>query len=222
MNSSPAKVYFLKIIALLFSSLFFSDCNAQFLDTLNASFHTKPKFFFQVDAYNSFVSNKGANTFGYKAGLEFNNRIKMGIGYYKLISNIVRPDSVGQHNNTLPTKQLEMYYVPVLFEYIFYNEDPWQVSIPINIGLGKSYFWYYKNTALERGQLDKKTVAVMTVNLDGQYKILKWFGVGAGLGFRVMLKDNNNINETFNSVIYSLRLRLFVDEIYRSLFKKEK
>ncbi len=175
-----------------------------------------------MDAYNSFVSNKGANTFGYKAGLELNNRIKMGIGYYKLISNIVRPDSVGQHNNTLPNKQLEMYYVPALFEYIFYNKDPWQVSIPINIGFGKSYFWYYKNTALERGQLDKQTVAVLTVNLDGQYKIIKWFGVGAGLGFRVMLKDNNNINENFNSVIYSLRLRLFVDEIYKSLFKKEK
>lgn len=148
----------------------------------------------------------------------------MGIGYYKLISNIVIKDTLSydQHIDTVQNKQLEMYYIPASFEYIFYNENPWQVGVPVNIGFGKSYFWYYKNTGLDRGQTDKKTVAVMTVNLDAQYKILKWFGVGAGLGFRVMLKDNNNINENFNSIIYSLRLRLFVDEIYRSLFKKEK
>jgi hypothetical protein len=86
--------------------------------------------------------------------------------------------------------------------------------------VGKSYFWYYKNLEKDKGQTDKETVALLTLNVDAQYKIIKWVGVGAGLGFRVMLKDNNDIHENFNSIIYSLQIRLFVDEIYRSIFPK--
>jgi hypothetical protein len=214
----------LKITGLLFFSLSFFDSNAQIFDTISASFHTKPKVFFQLDAYNSFVSDKGANTFGYKAGLEFNNRVKIGIGYYKLTSDIVRKKTLtyDQHIDTVQNAELDMNFIPVSFEYIFYNKDPWQFSVPINIGLGKSYFWYYRNKSGDRGEVDKKTVALMTVNLDAQYKIVKWVGIGAGLGFRVMLKDNNNINENFNSIIYSLQVRLFVDEIFKSLFPKKK
>ena len=217
------KTCFLKIAGILFFSLSFFNSKAQLFDTISASFHTKPKVFFQLDAYNSFVSDKGANTFGYKAGLEFNKRVKIGIGYYKLTSDIIRqvPVTYGQFD-TLQNEQLDMKFIPVTFEYIFYNDDPWQISVPLNIGLGKSYFWYYKLPTTDHVEVNKQTVALMTVNVDAQYKIIKWVGIGAGLGFRVMLKDNDNINENFNSVIYSLQLRLFVDEIFKSLFQKEK
>jgi hypothetical protein len=124
------------------------------------------------------------------------------------------------HVDTLQNAQLEMSFYPVCFEYTFYRKYPWQFSVPLSIGVGNSYFWYYKNAAGDKGETDKETVALLTMNVDAQYKIIKWVGVGAGLGFRVMLKDNNNIHENFNSVIYSLQIRIFVDEIYRSLFLK--
>lgn len=190
------------------------------MDTIRASFHTKPKLLFQIDAYNSFVSKEPANTFGYRAGLEFNRRVRLGIGYYKLTSDIVKPRPVTGvfERDSILNAQLDMFFIPVFFEYIFYNTDPWEISVPINIGAGKSYFWFYKNANADRGRVDEKTVALITITAAGQYKILPWFGVGAGLGFRVMLKDNSNINENFNSVIYSLGLRVFVDEIFKSLF----
>jgi hypothetical protein len=216
-------LFFLKIIPLVFFSVIsVVASNAQVLDTIKASFHTKPRLFFQLDAYNSFVSSKGANTFGYKGGIEFNNRVKIGFGYYKLISDIIKEKTLtyDTHVDTTQYAQLEMSFYPVSFEYIFYRTDPWQFSVPLNIGVGKSYFWYYKNLEKDKGQTDKETVALLTLNADAQYKIIKWVGVGAGLGFRVMLKDNNDIHENFNSIIYSLQIRLFVDEIYRSIFPK--
>jgi hypothetical protein len=113
-----------------------------------------------------------------------------------------------------------MNFISGSFEYTFYHNDPWQFSIPLNLGAGKSYFWYYKNTAGDKGRLDEKIVILSTLSVDAQYKIIKYIGVGAGLGYRVMLKDNSNINENFNSVIYSLQLRIFVDEIIKTIFQK--
>lgn len=212
-----------KFLAFLF--FFFSQhANAQILDTICESFHSKPKFFFQLDAYNSFVGKEPANTFGYKAGLEFNKRVKIGIGYYTLTSDIVQSKTIrtDQNKDTVQNARLDMNFIPVSFEYTFYSKDPWQFTVPINLGAGKSYFWYYKNASGDKGEIDKKTIILTTISVDAQYKIIKYIGVGAGLGYRVMLKDNSNINENFNSVIYSLQLRIFVDEIVKTIFHKGK
>ena len=185
------------------------------LDTIRESFHSKPKLFFQIDAYNSFVSSEPANTFGFRAGLEFNKRVRITLGYYNLTSDIVKPKlitGVFAIGDTTLNAKLDMSYVTGSFEYIFYNKDPWQFSVPFNIGAGKSYFWYYKNAAGDRGRIDEKTIMLTILSVGAQYKVLKWFGVGAGLGYRVMLKDNSNIDENFNSVIYSVGLRIFIGE----------
>jgi len=199
------------------AALFFvsSKLQAQVFDTIRASFHSKPKAYFQIDAYNSFVSSEPANTFGLRAGLEFNKRVRITLGYYNLTSDIVKPKlitGVFANGDTTLNAKLDMSYFTGSFEYIFYNKDPWQFSVPLNIGAGKSYFWYYKNAAGDRGRIDEKLVMLTIFSVGAQYKILKWFGVGSGLGYRVMLKDNSNIDENFNSVIYSVGLRIFIGE----------
>lgn len=214
MQKSKTTIRFLVVLFSFFSQY----ANAQIMDTIRESFHSKPKFFFQLDAYNSFVGKEPANTFGYKAGLEFNKRVKIGIGYYTVTSDIVRLKNT--RPDTSQNARLDMNFISGSFEYTFYHNDPWQFSIPLNLGAGKSYFWYYKNTAGDKGRLDEKIVILSTLSVDAQYKIIKYIGVGAGLGYRVMLKDNSNINENFNSVIYSLQLRIFVDEIIKTIFQK--
>lgn len=218
------------IAAIVFLTFNFHVVHAQVSPSgMSVTFKTKPKIFFQFDTYRSFVSDRGASTFGFKAGLEFNSRIKFGIGYNTLTSDIVKDKEVvftrlvAQTELTIDTilpARLTMKFVPLLFEYIFYNEDPWQISVPLNIGLGKSYWWYFKYPSIEKGQTEKKTVLLMTMNVDAQYKVVRWVGVGAGLGFRKMLVDNN-IGENLNSVIYSVQVRFFLDEIYKSLFPKK-
>jgi hypothetical protein len=194
----------------------------QFLDTLRASFHTRPRFLFQLDTYNSFVSREPANTFGLRAGLDFNKRVRLSVGYYTLTSDIVKSKTITGvfADDTTLNARLDMNYFPLTFEYVFYNRYPWEFSVPLSVGAGKSYFWYYKNKEGDKEQIDQKTVALALLSVGAQYKILPWFGVGAGLGYRVMLVDNSNINENFNSVIYSLNLRIFLDEVIKSVFGK--
>lgn len=213
---TPAAFFF------LLAAVFVHPCRAQWLDTLRASFHSRPALLFQLDTYNSFVSSEPANTFGIRAGLEFNRRVRISAGYYNLTSDIVKKKTVTGvfPNDSALNARLDMNFFPLTFEYVFYNRDPWEISVPLSLGAGNSYFWYYKNAAGDKGKLDEKTIALACISTGAQYKILPWFGMGAGLGFRLMLKDNSSINENFNSVIYSLNLRIFPAEIARAVFKK--
>ncbi len=196
---------------------------AQIWDTIRYSFRQKPRFFLQLDTYNSFVSREPANTIGLKTGLEFNRRIRLGIGIYELNSDIVKQKlitGVFEHD-TILNARLRLNFIPLSFDYIFYNRYPWEINIHNSLGFGSSYFFYYLNAAGQKGKVDQKRISLLVMSGNTQYKITRWLGVGAGLGFRVMLKDNSNITENFNSIIYSLQLRIFPGAIYRAVFKKK-
>lgn len=203
-------------------TFFCSTSQAQIFDTIRYSLQQKPRVFFQLDTYNSFVSKEPANTFGLRGGLEYNRRVRFGIGFYNLASDIVKRKlitGVFSSDSLLNTK-LELNFIPLSAEYIFYNKYPWEISTQTAIGFGTSYFFYY-NPQGEKARIDEKNIALMVIAGGAQYKLTRWLGVGSGLGFRVMLKDNSSIDESFNSIIYSLQLRIFPGAIYRAIFKKE-
>ena len=52
-------------------------------------------------------------------------------------------------------------------------------------------------------------------------KIVKWVGVGFGVGYRIMLLNNPDIPDKLSSPLYVLRLKIFLDEVYRSIFPKK-
>ncbi len=196
--------------------------HAQIFDTIRYSLKQKPRVFFQIDTYNSFVSKEPANTFGLRGGLEYNRRVRFGIGFYNLASDIVKKKLITGvfASDTVLNTKLELNFLPLSAEYIFYNKYPWEISTQAALGIGSSYFFYY-NPRGEKTRIDERNIALMVIGGGAQYKITRWLGVGSGLGFRVMLKDNSSIDESFNSIIYSLQLRIFPGAIYRAIFKKE-
>ncbi|MCW5918764.1 MAG: hypothetical protein KIS71_03175, partial [Bacteroidetes bacterium] len=58
--------------------------------------------------------------------------------------------------------------------------------------------------------------------ITGHYKLIRWVGIGFGVGYRVMLKNNKQLKDNLSSPIYILRLKIFVDEIYRTVFPSKK
>lgn len=212
----------MKIISVVILIAVSSSVQAQIFDTIRFSLKQKPRIFFQLDTYNSFVSKEPANTFGLRGGLEYNRRVRFGIGFYNLASDIVKKKYITGvfANDTVLNSKLELNFIPLSAEYIFYNRYPWEISTQTAIGIGSSYFFYY-NPLGEKARVDEKNIALMIIAGGAQYKITRWLGVGSGLGFRIMLKDNSSIDERFNSIIYSLQLRIFPGAIYRAIFKKE-
>jgi hypothetical protein len=197
------------------------DKHPSWKNSNQASNNRKIKPYFQLDSYYSFIGNRSADVIGFKAGIEWNNKWRFAAGYNQIKSDIVEnkvlPTSEIQYaNNDTMRAQLYLRYFPLMAEYVFYDKDAWQLSAPINLGYGRSYFQYYGINNQKR-RIFEHGVMVSELGLNAQYKIMKWFGLGAGVGYRVMLLNNPAIDTKFSSPIFSFRIKLFPGAIYNSI-----
>lgn len=60
-------------------------------------------------------------------------------------------------------------------------------------------------------------MVICETGVSGDYKLFSWLGIGMGAGYRLMLIDNKAIDENFNSIIYVLKVKLFLSEIYKAV-----
>lgn len=189
-------------------------------DSTERKNHFTPTF--QFDTYYSFIGNRGADVWGFKAGIEWNKKWRFAVGYNKIKSDIIEYKNLPASEYPYSVKhdvkaQLYLKYYPVMAEYTLYDKDPWQISVPVDIGYGKSYFEYFDSKNNARDIL-KHGVLINDDGVNVQYKIVKWVGIGAGVGYRLMLVNNPNISTNFNSPIFSFQLKIFLNEIVKSLF----
>ena len=183
----------------------------------------KVKPFFQFDSYYSFIGYERADVFGFKGGVEVNQKWRFGAGYNKIKSDIVEwkllPEEERPYSPTgnIVKSQLYLNYYPLLAEYVFYNKDPWQVSLPFTIGFGNSYFSYYDKDNNQR-KIFNRSIAVTEFGVTGQIKVFKWIGVGAGVGYRYLLLKNPEIETQVSSLVYSVRIKIFPGVIIKTFF----
>ena len=206
-------------------SVFTTSGYSQIIDSIQEALKSKPKIIFKFDSRNTFIDYKGARIFGWKVGVEFNDRIQIGGGFSNLITThdpeldrvIYKPNGI----DTLYFAKLKFNYLSYYAEYIFYHKKKWEFSVPVQLGFGASDYEYRDENRKLR-QLNKKNIILFEPAVTGQYKITKWFGVGAGVGFRLMLVNNKAINKKFNAPVYVLKIHLFFVDIYKSVFLKNK
>jgi hypothetical protein len=104
-------------------------------DVMSQGTHAQTKIapFFLFDTYYSFIGNRGADVWGFKAGITWNNKWKFGAGFNKIKSDIVEEkalpsDEVGYSIDDTVRSQLYLRYYPLMAEYTFYEKDDWQIS----------------------------------------------------------------------------------------------
>lgn len=178
----------------------------------------KVKFLAKIETRNSFVQTHHATFVGVKAGFEFKFPIRCGIGYYWMLTNLdskfYKPSDFGQ---TDPTAQPKLRYAIGYIDYSFYEEDDWTLSVPVQIGVGETYYRSSESNRFANG-----LVVPMEAGIAVEYLFTRWVGFGVGLGYRVMLKGNKQVKENFNSPYYQIRLNILFTEIFRGLKKKKK
>ncbi|MFM8432314.1 MAG: hypothetical protein ACKOQ6_03740 [Bacteroidota bacterium] len=192
------------------------------IDTLNYSLHQRPKYFFNITSFKSFLADRFVNFFGFRMGVNYNKRMKFGLGFYSLDPQaVVSQIKVQEDGSEVVTNgKLNARFFSVTAEYIFYSKYPWQFSvIPVELGVGGAHYKYNSNLGDGR-QLETADVGIVFYQpaVTAQYSILKWLGVAVGGGYRTTLYSSKEVKEDFDSFTINAGIKLFLDEAYREVF----
>lgn len=181
-------------------------------DSLENVLKNKPIPTARFDSRNSFVSGRNARVQGIKAGVTFRKTLTLGLGYSWLDTDIkerIGPGDIGGEG------QLKMRYISAFAEYTFYRKGPWEATIPVQIGFGKSFLQVKESST--KKTIDANPVILYEPIMTFEYKVLNIIGLGAGVGYRIMLRNNKDIDYQFTSPVYVLKARLIFDEIFKKI-----
>ena len=196
----------------LFPALGFSQ---NFEEELKAALKENPELDLRLDSRHSFINQTGVKVFGVKAGVQFDNKLSFGIGYNQLWNPLER--SINIEGLTYKV-ELGFFNISPYVEYVFYKDNRWVLSIPVQFGFGSSF---YKNK--EEFGPDKffsKFVVSYEPAITFEYRFLKYFGAGLGVGYRLMIIPNAQIREQFTSPVYIFKTNIYFEDIYRDIFEK--
>ena len=191
---------------------------AQLYDSLRSSLKMKRTIHFKFDSRNSFISSRRAQIWGVKLGADFGKKLRLGFGYNFLNSDFNKelfyPSSTGY--DTI-SRKLKIRYACAYIEYVFYRQNRWEFSVPVQFSVGNS--WYnYSFKELEGLRSPKHLLLLYEPSLSGQYKVFKWLGLGLDLGFRYALVKNKLIEEKLTSPIYVFKVLVYWGQLYKKVF----
>jgi hypothetical protein len=190
---------------------------AQLFDSIAASFDHTLKPSVQFNTRNAFITNSAAKMRGVNLGVSWNQQTKAGLGFNWLGTSITRLGNEVVNEIDFPyVAELEFWFVSGYFEYAFYRTKHWDISIPVHLGVGRSGY-SYRNHLEQQVIVDRQPVVLYEPAMIAVYKPIRWIGIGAGVGYRLMLKNNTGISDRFTSPTYTLRFQVFFGKIWKDL-----
>jgi hypothetical protein len=194
--------------------LFFlsGETKAQLLDSLRFHLSHKPVLDGNWETRNTFISTRRAQITGWKLGLDFNSKIRMGVGYNYMNTKFYNSEFSGFQYRK---EQLGMRYFCVYFEYLYFKQNRWTFSVPVQVGFGTTF----TRSVFPVVQNEKKNshfIMVYEPCISGEYRLLPWFAIGAEGGFRLFLFKSGSVKERFTAPIYvfsaSIKWGYFIDK----------
>lgn len=201
----------------------FLKSKAQFLDTLHDVFKNKSSIDARLESRNSFISNQLISVTGVRLGVAYQRKLRIGGGISWMKSNysndFIIQNEIG--NTETIKKYLKFAYLCYYIDFVFYKTKRWQLSIPIQVGTGLAWFQRAKQINIYSNE-KKSFLLLYEPGITAQFKIFKWFGLGADIAYRFTLKNNNKIGDKLNSPTYSFKILIWFDQIFYEGFPKNK
>lgn len=187
--------------------------NHSIADSLREAFREPPRLTGNLDTRNAFVTGRPVRTYGVKAGAAFGKRVEVGLGYHWLKHGDTYAFRFPDGSEQL--RELRMNYIAAYIEYSFIAQRNWEVTIPFVLGVGRSREFISGERA--RDSFNAAAIVLYEPGIVAEYHFLRYFAAGAGVGMRLMLKGNQNIEQQFTSPIWELRFRVKLGRIWEDL-----
>lgn len=200
-----------RLLLLLVLLLHGALARAQLFDSIARFTQEQPRFVARIDVRGGFISNRSVRFVGLKAGLEHARRFQYGLGVSVLYPAEHRGREV---DGRTVDARLRMGYVAPYVDYAFYQRGPWEVRIPVQVGFGTGSLVYDAEDGGQR-RIARTGLLLYEPAMTVQYRFLRYFGVGAGWGFRLVIQTGDDLDERLTAPVYLFGLRVFVGEIWR-------
>lgn len=196
-------------------------------NSVNSQFYKKQvdnklKFYGSLDFRNSIVFEENLVYYGIKLGVG-NNRVRFGLSYHILHKSIFR--ILNERDYFDPIYFEEQYYsykpLSVFIDPILYQNQRWELLLPIHIGAGPIKAFEYDTLGNEKNVLTKDFVPSFTVSIKANCRVFKWAGVTVGFGDNFVFLDDSQFGKDFNTFFYSFGIKLFFDEFGKLAKDKE-
>jgi hypothetical protein len=171
-----------------------------------------------LDNRNSFVQASAVRIIGLNVGVVPRGKpYRLGLGVYTLrrsYADLYTYSGRGKNRRLLDTltPALSLTYFTPNFSYTFFHRRFIELSIPVDVGLGRSHYTITdengKVTTDNRGLFIPAEIGVGVL-----LKPTRWVGISGAAGYRMSLKEID-YKEDFNGWYYSYRLNLFVGNIW--------
>jgi hypothetical protein len=212
----------LRLLVIL--SFFGMKANGQYLDTIKYSLAQKPKLFVSLASHNTFIDKQYAGIFGVRAGLNYNQRLRFGIGYFSLNNNSVVSEIHFQENELEYTTaaKLYMHYFSVNAEYYFFTKYPWQFTVtPFNVAYGRAKYEYVQRPQHKKIFGPSENLIFYQPEASMTFNILKWLAVGSTAGYRFTVLRSNEQTQHLNAVAFSIDVKFYIDELFKDIMETE-
>ena len=182
--------------------------------------HRRVGFVVSLDNRDSFIQASAVHTIGLNAGVVLlNHRWRLGLGGYTLRHSYadlyIHQYKNGKRTNKIAstlTPQLSLAYLTPNVSYVFIRRRWLEVSVPIEIGLGRSH--YTQTDQHGNLHLDSRGLFVpVEAGLAVLIKPVRWMGVSGSLGYRKSVFEVD-YQEDFDGMYFSYRLNVFAGALW--------
>ena len=174
-----------------------------------------------IDNRNSFLQSSAVRIIGLNVGLTPRGKhYRLGLAGYTLrrsYSQLYTYSGKGKSAKLKDTftPELNLTYFTPNFTYIFFHRHFIELSIPVDVGLGRSHY----TVTDEKGATTTERKGLFfpaEVGFGVLLRPTRWVGISGAVGYRLSLKQID-YKEDFDGWYYSYRLNLFVGPIWRDL-----
>ncbi|MCC2546752.1 hypothetical protein LJY25_09885 [Hymenobacter sp. BT175] len=174
--------------------------------------HRRPVF--QFDNRYSILTHRLVGIYGLKLGLEWRGRWRAGAGGYLMSSGIPAVRPVPAELPTGSVAEDRLRYVVGFGEYVLVGTPRWEVSLPLQVGVG-THFSRYILPDGSRTNSEKTVIWLLEPSVSSHVRAFRWFAVGAGLGWRQPVFVSGELQRELNGPIFYGRAKLFLGDLYK-------
>lgn len=174
----------------------------------------------------SFIRGSTVNIWGERAGIVINEKFKTGLGVYYL-GDRLKYNKVDSLGNPLYYGNRHLYFGTVYYEPFLLRRNLWELSVPFEIGFGKSYFRVYDTYTKKLVKTTIKDFIPIGTGISLSFKCpplfgfkpVRWIGLNGLIGYRYDLGTlaaqqgilSDNYKTAYNGMFWSISGTIFLD-----------